>query len=411
MTNGLTAVYNERMNGISKFLISAAGCDGGFNWYGFLIGTGMVICIVISYFNATKRGYYKDLVFDIAIICIPLAIFGARLYYVVFDTSHTWTFKEFFGFNEDGSWNGFSGLAIYGGLIFAVLGGVIVHFWKRKKPPQEKATFLQMADLAFVVIFLGQAIGRWGNFANQEAFGNFVSNPKLQWFPYAVKIDSFHAPSETGAGWYQATFFYESLPNLIGFGIMMWLYNGKRQSFDGFLLSFYLIWYGIVRVIVEGFRSDSLYIKNTPIRVSQALSAVLIVVGLAIILTHVYLARTKGKKPFILVEHDKLCDDYYGYDKSILSHPNVYDKTKKEKSIFARMFSRTESPDPVDSPEDEGEQDNFGEEDAEISLEIKSGEELGETEEPVEAGEDAIDEQPKTDAIDEQPKTTESADE
>ena len=317
---------------------------------------GMITCIVISYFNATKRGYYKDLVFDIAIICIPLAIFGARLYYVVFDiignpNHQTWGFKEFFGFNADGTWNGLSGLAIYGGLIFAVLGGVIVHFWKNKKPPQEKATFLQMADLAFTVIILGQAIGRWGNFANQEAYGNLVTNPNLQWFPYAVKIDAAHA-GEFGAGWYQATFFYESFPNLIGFGLLMWLYNGKRQSFDGFILSCYLIWYGIVRVIVEGFRSDSLYIAPN-IRVSQVLSALLIVAGIVIIVTHVYLARSKGKKPFIFVERDKLCDEYYGYDKSILSHPNVYDKSKKEKGIFARMFSRTESPDPVEEPTEE----------------------------------------------------------
>ena len=358
------------MNGIAKFLISA-GCEGEVNWYGFLIGTGMIICIVISYFNATKRGYYKDLVFDIAIVCIPLAIFGARLYYVVFDIignpDHpTWGFGEFFGF-RDGKWDGLSGLAIYGGLIFAVLGGVIVHFWKKKKPPQERATFLQMADLGFTTIILGQAIGRWGNFANQEAYGNLVTNPALQWFPYAVKVDGLY---------YQATFFYESLPNFIGFGLLMWLYNGKRQSFDGFILSVYLIWYGIVRVIVEGFRSDSLYIAPN-IRVSQVLSAILIVVGIAIIITHVYLARSKGKKPFILVERDKLCDAYYGYDKSILSHPNVYDKSEKKKGIFARMFSRTESPDPIEEPNEtaDGEHDESPEvpqidEDGELKISI-----------------------------------------
>lgn len=338
-------LYNKVMTALKNTLI-CAGCEGGFNWYGFLIGCAMIACIVISYYMATKRGYYKDLVFDICIICIPLAIVGARLYYVIFDiigNGASWTFKQVLGIGS----GGLSGLAIYGGLIGAVTGGFIVHFWKRKKDPQNKANFLQMADLAFTVIILGQAIGRWGNFANQEAYGRLVENPSLQWFPYAVFIDAEGA-------YYQATFFYESILNLLGFALLMWIYNGKRKSFDGFSLSIYCIWYGVVRFFLEGLRSDSLYLVPGVLRVSQLLSAIIVVIGITIIITHMYRARSAGKKPFIMVDKAKLGNDYYGYEQSILSHPNVYDKTKKEKGFFAKLFAPTEdTPDPEDF---EGEQ-------------------------------------------------------
>lgn len=357
------------MSAIKSFLIGASGC-GGFNWYGFLIGSAMVVCIVIAYVMATKRGYYKDLVFDICIICIPLAIVGARLYYVIFDiigNGGSWTFKQILGIGS----GGLSGLAIYGGLIGAVLGGVIVHFWKKKKPPQNKATFLQMADLAFTVIILGQAIGRWGNFANQEAYGRLVENPSLQWFPFAVFI-------EAEGAWYQATFFYESFLNLIGFALLMWIYNGKRKSFDGFSFSVYCIWYGVVRFFIEGLRSDSLYLVPGVLRVSQLVSALIVVAGIIIILAHMYRARAAGKKPFIMVDKAKLDSGYFGYDESILSHPNVYDKTQKEKGFFAKLFAKTEdTPDPEDFEGDEsGESIELDEPDSDLILD--AGEETEE---------------------------------
>lgn len=396
LTKARCSYIISNMNGFVNFTISA--CEGGFNWYGFLIGGAMVVCIVIAYVMATKRGYYKDLVFDICIICIPLAIVGARLYYIIFDIignpNHTeWTFKRIIGLES----GGLSGLAIYGGLIGAVLGGVIVHFIKRKKDPQNKANFLQMADLAFTVIILGQVIGRWGNFANQEAFGNPVTNPSLQWFPYAVFIDSAHAARHgVAAGYYQATFFYESFLNAIGFGLLMWIYNGRRKSFDGFSLSVYLIWYGVVRFFIEGLRQDSLYLIPDTLRVSQLLSAVLVIVGVAIILAHMYRARAAGKKPFIMVDKDKLSAEYYGYEQSILSHPNVYDKTKKEKGFFAKLFAKTEAtPDPEDEEREEVEPDEDYVSDDEpeqftVTVPAGDGEESGEEENGGQTDEQAL---------------------
>lgn len=296
--------------------VTVAAANGGFNWYGFIIGTGMIICIVIAYFMAKKRGYYSDLVFDISICCIPCAIVGARLYFLIFDLienpNRHWTFAEIIGLN-----GGLAGLAIYGGLIGACLGSLIVLALQKKKKDYEKVNFMQMADLAFTVIILGQVIGRWGNFANQEAYGNPVTNPSLQWFPYAVHIDAAH--SITGsAGWFQATFFYESLWNLIGFGLLMWFYNGKRKSFDGFILSSYCIWYGFGRFFIEGIRTDSLWLVPNVIRVSQVVSVIIFIFGIAYIVAHVYRARAAGKKPFLFVNEADLNADYFGYEKSIL---------------------------------------------------------------------------------------------
>lgn len=290
--------------------ILAACGDSGFNWYGFLIGLGMVLCIIISVYNAKKRGYYGDLVFDIAICAFPLAIIGARAYYIIFDLIEnpgtSWTFRKIIGLE-----GGLSGLAIYGGLIGACLGGLIVIAIQKRKPEAERVTYLQIADLAFCVVMLGQAIGRWGNFANQEAYGNLVTNSSWQWFPYAVFIDAENA-------WYQATFFYESMWDLVGAILLIWMYSGKRKSFDGFILSGYCIFYGIGRFFIEGLRADSLWLVPGVVRVSQLLSAIFVLFGIIFILVHVYKAREAGKKIFIMVKEDDLTLDYYNYEKSML---------------------------------------------------------------------------------------------
>lgn len=319
--------------------ILAVNLIGSFNWYGFLIGAGMVICIIIAYIMSVKRGYYRDLVFDICIISIPLAIVGARLYYVIFDiigNGNTWTFSEILGIGE----RGLSGLAIYGGLIGASIGAVIVHMIKRKKPQQDKATFLQMLDLGFTVIILGQIIGRWGNFANQEAYGNLITNEAWQWFPFAVHIPN----GVDGTGWYQATFFYESFLNCFGFALLMWIYNGKRKSFDGFSFSVYCMYYGTVRFLIEGLRTDSLYIG--PFRVSQLLSALLVLFGIGFIIAHYYRARSKGLKPFVMVNKYSLNSSYYGYDNCILAHPHV--EQEKKPGFFSRMFGKVDETPDVD---------------------------------------------------------------
>lgn len=304
----------------SEANMSAITLLSAFNWYGFLIGSGMVICIIIAYFLSVKRGYYSDLVFDIVIICIPLAIVGARLYYVIFDAidGGEWTFKKILGL-EGG---GLAGLAIYGGLIGAVLGGAIVAALQRRRKEGQRVTFVQMADLAFTVIILGQAIGRWGNFANGEAYGTEVTNPALQWFPFAVNINGVY---------HLATFFYESIWNLIGFFLLLWLYHGRRKSFDGFVLSVYCIWYGLGRFFIEGLRTDSLWLIPQVVRVSQLVSALIFVFGIVYILAHMYRARSRGLKPFIFVPVEQLDEGYFEYDKSQIGKPPMENNRRKKK--------------------------------------------------------------------------------
>lgn len=304
-----------------------------FSWYGLIIASGMLICIILAYFLLKKRGYNPDIVYTVAIISIPCAVLGARIYYIVFDilggsrsfadwfknSAGKFTLMRFFGFVEKSTgweFEGLKGLAVYGGLIAASLGGLIARAINKKdKNPRNQMTYIQMLDAFFVLIILGQSIGRWGNYANQEAYGNLVTNPNLQWFPYAVNIDG---------QWHQATFFYESFLNFIGFFIMLYLWIGKRRSFDGFVFAFYCIWYGTVRFFIEGLRSDSLYIGS--FRASQLVSLMLILSGAGIIAYHVTKAKRYNKKLFIFTPITLLNTDYMDYEKSIMFIYSVYNK-------------------------------------------------------------------------------------
>ena len=298
----------------------------GIAWYGVIIGIGMIICIVLACFMAKKRGYYPDLIFDIAVICIPCAIVGARLYFVINDVIHNesvWTFAEICGF-KDGKFVGLSGLAIYGGLLGGILGAVIVRIKNMYSKYLEKraVTLIHMADLCFCLIILGQSIGRWGNFVNQEVYGTAVLDPAWQWFPFAI---------EKNGTWYHALFFYESLWNLVGFGILMWLYNGKRKSYDGFCFSFYCIWYGIIRFILEGMRDEKYVMWINNLRANQVISVCIIAVGIAINVVYLVAAKKSGKKPFILVPESDLNEDYFRYTYSFLYQAPKFAKANANK--------------------------------------------------------------------------------
>lgn len=234
----------------------------GFNiaWYGVIIATGMLLGVAFASYRAQKKGYKTDLIFDFAIIAIPLAIIGARVYYVVFE------WKEYiqdpiriFATRE-------GGLAIYGGVIGGLLATLLFCKWR-------KIPLLMLIDLAVPSLVLGQAIGRWGNFMNQEAYGAVITNPKLQFFPYGVYINTVRE-------WHQATFFYESMWNIILFFILLVIAQKARK--DGTLLAVYFMGYGLGRFLIEGLRTDSLYLVGN-IRVSQMLSLVLIFVGMILL--------------------------------------------------------------------------------------------------------------------------------
>lgn len=246
---------------MDRFMIHNLFGVEGFNiaWYGVIIGVGMILAVAVAAFRAKRAGYKTDLILDFVLFAVPIAIICARIYYVIFEWDmYSGDLMKIFAIRE-------GGLAIYGGVIGGVLTAIV--FCKIQKFP-----LLKLLDFAMPSLLLGQIIGRWGNFVNQEAFGNVITNPDLQFFPYGVYIDSLQE-------WHQATFFYESSANLILFILMM--IAARKVKKDGWMAVFYLVGYGIIRCFIEGLRADSLYLIPG-LRVSQLLSAVLIGVGLGI---------------------------------------------------------------------------------------------------------------------------------
>lgn len=245
-------------------------------YYGVIIAIGLLIGILLCDFLCRKRGYDSNIPYVLVILLVPLAILGARLYYIVF--SDQLTLADFF----DMSNGGFQGLAIYGAEIGGLLGVMIYCVIK-------KCSILAITDLLTPALILGQSIGRWGNFFNQEAYG-VVTN--CRFFPVAVYIDALQE-------YHLATFFYESVLNFIGFWLLLTIFLKRKKI--GTVTAGYLIWYGIVRAMIEPLRTDSLLIPGTSAdfvfnRISFVLSIALIVVGVVLL----YLNK-KGK----LSQNDK----------------------------------------------------------------------------------------------------------
>ena len=231
---------------------------GGFDisWYCRLIGTGMMLGRLMANYNCKWREVNYDNLLDIVLISIPIGIIGARLYYVIFEFDN-YKNNIIDAFNIR---NG--GLAIHGGLIFAL--GTALIYTKIKKLP-----FIKFADVAAPSIILAQALGRWGNFFNQEAHGDPVSYEFIKHFPMFIQ-KGMHI----NGLFYNPTFLYESTWNLMVFIILMVILRKSKKS--GIVFFTYIGLYSIGRFIIEGMRTDSLMLG--PIRIAQlvSLSGVLI---------------------------------------------------------------------------------------------------------------------------------------
>lgn len=237
------------------------------HWYGILICLGIIGGVWLAKVLAKRRGYTFEMIVDFLILALPLALIGARIYYVAFEWErYAGDFLEMISI-----WHG--GMAIYGGVIGAVIAAIIFCKWK-------KIPLGDLLDIGAPPLILGQAVGRWGNFVNQEAFGNLITDPNLQWFPYGVYIERL-------GEWHQATFFYESLWNFIVLGALLLLW--KKIKRRGNVFVWYLILYGAGRFFIEGLRTDSLWLVPGVIRVSQLLSAILVIGGI------VYLLVTRNR--------------------------------------------------------------------------------------------------------------------
>ncbi|SCW60818.1 phosphatidylglycerol:prolipoprotein diacylglycerol transferase [Ruminococcaceae bacterium YRB3002] len=244
-------------------------------WYGIIIAAGMLLCFFLAVKQARKNNFSPDLVYDLMFVTIPCAIVGARIYYVAFK----WDYysKDLTKIFDTRS----GGLAVYGGVI-AVLLGYFIMCRIRKIP------YSTVLDYLAPLLPLGQAIGRWGNFFNQEAFGTTTNLP---WGMTSFEISSYisaNCPTLDPSMPVHPTFLYESLGNIILFVFL--LYMRKNSKFAYETAACYFIGYGVIRFFVEGLRTDSLYITGTAIRASQLLSAILVFLGL------LYIAYAHYKK-------------------------------------------------------------------------------------------------------------------
>lgn len=219
-------------------------------WYGMIICLGIILAFSYVVYRAGQAGISFDSILDFTLFTVPLAIIGARLYYVIFNPGNFHSLHDIIAV-----WEG--GLAIYG----AIIVGAIVVFCVAKF---KKISFMLMADMAAPAVMLGQLIGRWGNFMNGEAFGGETT------LPWRMGVCNRLTGFETL--YVHPTFLYESLWNLVGFILINIFYDKKK--FRGEVLLWYVSWYGLGRAFIETLRTDSLYLGNTDIRVSSLLGAV-----------------------------------------------------------------------------------------------------------------------------------------
>lgn len=282
-----TRVYFEGL-GIDFDLPSVAFTIFGYDvhWYGIIIAFGFILAVLYGGRMAYKWKMSLDGMTDVLIWGTIFGIICARLYYVAFEWSY---YKDHLA-EIPQIWNG--GIAIYGGIIGALIGAAI-------GCKTGKINFPNLLDLGALGLLIGQGIGRWGNFFNQEAFGtNTTTSPFRMW---SVKIqETLEASADTLAAKgmevdpnlpVHPTFLYESVWCILGFFILNYIVR-KHRKFKGEIFMLYGIWYGAERAVVEGLRTDSLYIADTTLRVSQLLSMIIMVVfAIALVICFVKLKK------------------------------------------------------------------------------------------------------------------------
>ena len=238
-------------------------------YYAIIIVFGIICAAVVAGILFKHRNLPADWILDLLLCVLPLGIIGARTFFCLTDPSTS--IADWFTKFRDG------GLSIIGGVIGGTLGVVLfclIH----------KLNFLRVADCVVPGVILAQAIGRWGNFANQEVYGPEITNPALQWFPMGVFIDDVQE-------WHYAFFFYESVLNLlifIGLFLLMWKFTKKPH---GLALSGYLFGYGVVRSIMEPLR-DSQFILGSSLPISQVF-ALCMAIGGAVLFVAILLVNKK----------------------------------------------------------------------------------------------------------------------
>ncbi len=255
-------------------------------FYGVIVAVAYIFAMIICLKFAKQRGFSSEDIWTLLIYVVPLFIIFARAYYVIANLNSFDSFWEMLKF-----WSG--GVAFYGGLFGGAIGAVIfcvVH----------KKNIFALADILAPALILAQCLTRWGNFFNQEVYGYAVTDPSWQFFPFAVYIDECNMAlcDCVGYGWHYATFFYESLWNLIGFVLLLLLLFKVKFRGCGMVGATYLVFYGLGRAIIEPLRSDSLLWGN--VRISFVVSILIFIAGLAY-MVYYFIKHRRKKDSFDLI--------------------------------------------------------------------------------------------------------------
>lgn len=230
-------------------------------WYGIIIAAGFLLAVGYALRRSEQFGLTQDNIIDMLICAVPAAIVCARIYYCLF----SWDLYRDNPIKILYIWEG--GIAIYGGIIGAVIGLVIY-------TRVAKVNTGALLDIGGLGLLIGQSIGRWGNFINREAFGS--------------QTDAFLRMGLTDANgttlYFHPTFLYESVWNALGLLILH--FASKKRKYDGQVFIMYLGWYGLGRVFIEGLRTDSLYVPSTNLRVSQLVAGICVIAAAALLFYH-----------------------------------------------------------------------------------------------------------------------------
>ncbi len=241
-------------------------------WYGVLIAVGVVLAYLYVHLRRNQFGIEGERMFDVVFVALIGGFFGARLYYCIFAGGYD--FITFFTDIRNG------GLAIYGGIIGALLVGLVMCKIRKVK-------VLAMFDIASLGFLIGQCMGRLGNFVNQECYG--ATTEPDYFLGMTGTIISTEVEAETLV---HPCFLYESLWCLLGF-VLLHFYSKKLRSYDGEMFLLYCVWYGLGRFFIEGLRTDSLMLGDTGIKVSQLIAAIAFFVGLILFITFKVITEKK----------------------------------------------------------------------------------------------------------------------
>ncbi len=308
---------------VNRVIFSVFGID--IYWYGVLITIGVILGFLYAMKRSKSMGMLADNVFDVAFIGTIGGFVGARAYYCIFhnlnpDTSFKYTFITAITQIRDG------GLAIYGGIIGAIICAAL--YAKIKK-----IHILPILDLAGLGFLIGQGIGRWGNFFNQECYGAPTAG-SLPWGMTGNKIAADPAVIAAGTGGeallVHPCFLYEFLWCALGF-LLLHFYSKKLRSFDGEIFLLYIIWYGFGRGFIEGLRMDSLYAGS--LKVSQVIGLASSVFGI-IVFIYLKLSLKKNKNYKMYVQTDDSIASFGEYEKSLV--------LQKEKLAAKKAMKETE---------------------------------------------------------------------